>query len=85
MGPPRPQRALKSRRLVRAPGAKVAEEPEPSAEGAPRRVDPDEFLALVERMEHVSNTVEILLERTNTLGRLLDVLNKRVDRLESRV
>jgi hypothetical protein len=46
-------------------------------------VDPAEFRELLEQMEHAHSAIEQLVNRTNTLVHLLDVLNKRVDRLES--
>ena len=47
-------------------------------------VDPKEFRTLVEQMERAHNEIESLVNRTNTLVHLLDILNKRVDRLEAR-
>ena len=47
-------------------------------------VDPREFQKLVDEVEHASNLIESLTNRTNTLVHLLDILNKRVDRLEAR-
>ena len=47
-------------------------------------MDPAEFRELVEQMERASNTIEILVNRTNTLVRLLGLLSQRVDRLEAR-
>jgi uncharacterized protein YukE len=46
-------------------------------------VDPAEFRELVDQMERASHEIESLINRTNTLVHLLDILNKRVDRLES--
>ncbi len=57
-------------------------EPETRSTGA--LVDPAEFRELVEQMERASNTIEILVNRTNTLVRLLGLLSQRVDRLEAR-
>ncbi len=39
---------------------------------------------LSERLEKACQTIEVLQERTNTLVRLLDMVGRRVDRLESR-
>jgi hypothetical protein len=54
---------------------------EPSGTGA---VDPREFRQLVDQVERAHNLIESLTNRTNTVVHLLDVLNKRVDRLEAR-
>jgi hypothetical protein len=43
-----------------------------------------EFLHLVDEVERANNLIESLNNRTNTLVHLLDILNKRVDRLEAR-
>jgi ubiquinone biosynthesis protein UbiJ len=53
-------------------------------DGAHAAVDPAEFRDLVDQVERVSNLIESLNNRTNTLVHLLDILNKRVDRLEAR-
>lgn len=45
--------------------------------------EPARFRELVEQVERLEHAVESLLNRTNTLVHLLDILNKRVDRLES--
>jgi hypothetical protein len=50
----------------------------------PVGVDPAEFRQLVDQVERVHNLIESLTNRTNTLVHLLDILNKRVDRLEAR-
>lgn len=42
-----------------------------------------EVMELREQMERANNAIETLVNRTNTLVHLLDILNKRVDRLES--
>lgn len=42
-----------------------------------------DFRELAEAVERTSNALESLNNRTNTLVHLLDILNKRVDRLES--
>ena len=47
-------------------------------------VDLAEFRKIVEQMERVHHEIESLVNRTNTLVHLLDILNKRVDRLESK-
>ncbi len=46
-------------------------------------VDPREFRDLVEQVEHAQDAIESLVNRTNTLVHLLDILSKRVDRLEA--
>ncbi len=38
---------------------------------------------LAEQLERAQDAIESLVNRTNTLVHLLDILNKRVDRLES--
>ncbi len=48
-------------------------------------IDPAEFQELVEQMERAHNEIEAIVNRMNTLVHLLDILNKRVDRLESKV
>ena len=47
-------------------------------------VDPAEFRQLADQMERAYNLIESLTNRTNTLVHLLDILSKRVDRLETR-
>jgi hypothetical protein len=47
-------------------------------------VDRAEFLHLIDEVERAHNLIESLNNRTNTLVHLLDILNKRVDRLETR-
>ena len=49
----------------------------------PGPVDPREFQALAEQLDRLVHAMESLENRTNTLVRLLDILNKRVDRLET--
>ncbi len=56
----------------------------PPSERGSAGIDPAKFRELVEQMERANNTIEILVNRTNTLVRLLDLLNQRVDRLEAR-
>jgi hypothetical protein len=46
-------------------------------------VDPAEFRKLAETVERAEGQIESLLNRTNTLARLLDILSKRIDRLEA--
>ncbi len=43
-----------------------------------------EFRNLAEEVERTSHLIESLTNRTNTLVHLLDILSKRVDRLEAR-
>jgi hypothetical protein len=50
----------------------------------PVAVGPAEFRQLVDQVERAHNLIESLNNRTNTLVHLLDILNKRVDRLEAR-
>ena len=47
-------------------------------------LDRAEFLHLVDELDRAHNLIESLNNRTNTLVHLLDILNKRVDRLEAR-
>jgi len=47
-------------------------------------VDPREFRQLADQVERANNLIESLTNRTNTLVHLLDILNKRIDRLEAR-
>ncbi len=56
---------------------------EAQAGPTPGRVDPREFQALAEQLDRMVHAIESLENRTNTLVRLLDILNKRVDRLET--
>lgn len=46
-------------------------------------VDPTQFRELVEQMARADTTIEVLVNRTNTLVRMLDLLNQRVARLEA--
>lgn len=46
-------------------------------------VDPAQFRELVEQMARADTTIEVLVNRTNTLVRMLDLLNQRVARLEA--
>ena len=62
----------------------VREEVGPDKRSAPAAVDPVEFRQLADQMERANNVIESLTNRTNTLVHLLDILNKRVDRLEAR-
>ena len=50
----------------------------------PPVVDPAEFRQLSEEVERAHHELESLVNRTNTLVHLLDILNKRVDQLEAR-
>ncbi len=60
---------------------------EPRArEGGPDEstpADPARLRELAEGFEHLQHQVESLVNRTNTLVHLLDILNKRVDRVEA--
>jgi len=47
-------------------------------------VNPAEFRHLVEQVERAHDLIEAVTNRTNTLVHLLDILSKRVDRLEAR-
>jgi len=62
----------------------VKEAARPENDTASPEVKPSEFLDLVDRVERAYNLIESLSNRTNTLVHLLDILNKRVDRLEAR-
>jgi chromosome segregation ATPase len=75
-----PRRAHEAERQ----GWSVVEESGQRKKSSLEAVDPAEFQGLLEQMEHANNAIEQLVNRTNTLVHLLDVLNKRVDRLESR-
>lgn len=56
---------------------------EESDGGAPASgTSAEELRAMAERLEKACHTLEILQERTNTLVRLLDLMGRRVDRLE---
>ena len=46
-------------------------------------VDAKAFQALADTVERIDHAVESIVNRTNTLVHLLDILNKRVDRLET--
>lgn len=59
----------------------MAEE-EPTDTSAPRGEGSEELRVLAERLEKACHTIEILQERTNTLVRLLDLMGRRLDRLE---
>lgn len=66
----------------------MAEEPVEEAPGSgPSRGAAEEtrarLLAVLERMEKLDEAVERLENRTNTLVRLLDLMTRRVDRLEA--
>ena len=50
----------------------------------PIAVDPAEFIQLSDQVDRAHRLIESLTNRTNTLVHLLDLLNKRVDRLEAR-
>jgi len=63
--------------------ANVAEEGRSVERSKPIPVDPAEFRYLADRVERAHDLIESLTNRTNTLVHLLDILNKRVDRLES--
>ena len=63
----------------------MEEERRPSDRADPSTVDPAEFRYLADQVERANNLIESLTNRTNTLVHLLDILNKRVDRLEARV
>jgi len=49
----------------------------------PGTVDAEQLRELLDQMERANLEIEKLVNRTNTLVHLLDILNKRVDRLES--
>lgn len=61
------------------------EDETPQGRGGSAPIDAAEFRQLVDEVERLSTLIESLTNRTNTLVHLLDILNKRVDRLESRV
>ncbi len=60
------------------------EEGSPKIRPEPVAIDLAEFRELVDQVERAHNLIESLTNRTNTLVHLLDILNKRVDRLEAR-
>jgi hypothetical protein len=62
----------------------VQEEADSGNRPGPVAVDPTEFRQLVDQVERAHLLIESLANRTNTLVHLLDILNKRVDRLEAR-
>ncbi len=62
----------------------MEEESGPKDSSVSGGVDPAQFRELVEQLERANHTIELLVNRTNTLVRLLDLLNQRVDRLEAR-
>jgi hypothetical protein len=62
----------------------VDAETKPVRRSGPVAVEPAEFRQLVDQVERAHNLIESLTNRTNTLVHLLDILNKRVDRLEAR-
>ena len=49
----------------------------------PGTIDAEQLRELLDQMERANLEIERLVNRTNTLVHLLDILNKRVDRLES--
>lgn len=61
----------------------MTEEPARSERSPPTGLNlPREVRLLMESMEHATEAIERLEERTNTLVRLVDLLGRRVDRLE---
>lgn len=62
----------------------MAEEANSGSRSGPVAVDAAEFRQLVDQVERAHSLIESLTNRTNTLVHLLDMLNKRVDRLETR-
>ena len=61
----------------------MAEESREAAPETRTTIDRAEFRELAEQVERASHAIESLVNRTNTLVHLLDILSKRVDRLES--
>jgi len=61
----------------------VKEETTPLERSRSTPVDPKEFRQLVDEMERIHHHLESLDNRANTLVHLLDILSKRVDRLEA--
>ena len=59
-------------------------ETNPGNQSGPIAVDPAELRQLADQVERAHRLIESLTNRTNTLVRLLDTLNTRVDRLEAR-
>lgn len=55
----------------------------PGGRAEPPAVDPAEFRKLADAVERAQHLIESLTNRTNTLVHLLDILNKRVERLEA--
>jgi ubiquinone biosynthesis protein UbiJ len=62
----------------------VAEEATSGMRSGAVSVGPAEIQQLADQLERLNNLIESLSNRTNTLVHLLDILSKRVDRLESR-
>jgi hypothetical protein len=62
----------------------VKEDPAPPGPSGHVTAESAEFRQLVDRLERADTLIESLTNRTNTLVHLLDILNKRVDRLEAR-
>jgi len=62
----------------------VEEKAAPGNRSGSITLDRAEFLHLVDELDRAHNLIESLNNRTNTLVHLLDILNKRVDRLEAR-
>jgi len=62
----------------------VEEKPTGGKERGSAAVNPAEFRHLVEQVERAHDLIEAVTNRTNTLVHLLDILSKRVDRLETR-
>ncbi len=62
----------------------VEDEANSGNRSGPVAVGPVEFRQLVDQVERAQSLIESLTNRTNTLVHLLDMLNKRVDRLEAR-
>lgn len=61
----------------------MGEGTKPGGRGEPLAVDPAGFRKLADEVERAHHLIESLTNRTNTLVHLLDILNKRVERLEA--
>ena len=61
----------------------MEEEAKSGGRPSPLVVDRREFRQLVDQVERAHQLIESLTNRTNTLVHLLDILNKRVERLEA--
>lgn len=71
--------SLRCRELSDEPTERAASSAEPATLAEVRH----QMLVLLDKMEKVDQALELLEGRTNTIVRLLDLVGRRVDRLES--